>query len=595
MLSGCGTNSKVDPKKTSPAHERIITSKLPIVIVDNSMKDIILTANNQVKNINIKVFKDGAPYTEGKVKVILPSKVLDGVDVGYFSSYEVEVGSDGIARFTYTGPQNLQGLIDSGDNGSIFTFYHEDNPVQSNKITTHYQPDSSYTPVNYILTTSSSDENYTMGLNEVKNFTLSLKDDLGNYIDSSLVQNITITSTNNVIGKLVNSKTQEEVDSLEFNGNDATSEKSFTVKTNTVSGLLPIKLEITFDDQGGESHYLSTMMNLTVFSGPPTALSISYVGVRHDENRGKFIEKFAISATDAYNNPINTRPYISAGAIVEYAVDGSSASAERNTTNPRLWHGANDSKGKLEQIGGNKAQFVAEDNAFKYIDPENDRLVLFGAGFVYEALGKWDLDSISDNTLVLKDSYYGIDRDGLYYAVGHNSRQDMCSNDGREYIGTMTSPTYQLDANGNVLVEFAYDYHLTGKDIMVWVNFTGYQADTNSTTRIGEAQKHTLRGMGLITNDKYTVAAGSDSVHLTFGIHHKDIPEWYQNAHFGFSVVGKCSVDGIVDWSNLHDARECSNNIAYVTLSVSNPSSKDCTITLDSIAVSPEFTGTNSF
>jgi hypothetical protein len=85
---------------------------------------------------------------------------------------------------------------------------------------------------------------------------------------------------------LINTDTQDEVATLVYNNVDATNEKSFTVKTGTTSGLLPIKIDVTFDDNNGESQSISIMMNLSVFSGPPTAFSISYVGVEHNATIG---------------------------------------------------------------------------------------------------------------------------------------------------------------------------------------------------------------------------------------------------------------------------------------------------------------------
>jgi len=560
----------------------------PIVVINT--KTIDLTNNSQTVSIRVKVFEEDttAPYTQGTVKVKLPTKVKDGVDVGYFNEYEVNVEKNGIAEFIYTGPQNLKELIETGDTNSTFEFYHSENPTQYASVEVNYKPSNDYIPANYILSSVSDDNKYTMGLEKTKSFTIYLKDDKGNLIDDSQINKITITAENISVGKLINPDTKTKVQQLTYENEYATNKKSFTIDTDTISGLLPININIEFTNANNELNNLNIKMNVTVFSGPPTALSISYVGVEHNATIGKFIEKFAVSATDAYNNPINTRPYISTGAMVEYAVDGISSTGERTTHSPRLWHGRLDSKAKIVAVGGNKAQLEVPNDTFKYIDFNNDKLVLFGKGYVYEALGKWDIRPNSDNTLDLVDDYYGITRDDLYYAVGHNNRQDLCSNDGREYIGKMMSDTYQLDENGNVLIEFAYDYHLTGKDIMVWVNLTGYQADTKEMTRIGEAQKHTLRGMGLVSLERYTLPGLAEDVHCHFEIQHKDIPEHYRNAHFAWKYKG-CQVDGILDYSNFYDARSCINTQTFIDLNVSNPSVKECTIELIGIEPSSEF------
>jgi len=572
-----------------------VNISMPMVVINT--KSIDLTNNSQTLTIPVKVFEENTitPYTTGKVKVKLPNKVIDGVDVGYFNEYEVEVGSNGIAEFIYTGPQNLKELIEKGDLNSTFEFYHLENSTQRASVTVLYKPANDYVPSNYILTSVSDDDKYTMGLEKIKSFTIYLKDDKGNLIDDSQINKITITAENTPVGKLINPDTTEKLGVLVYEGDEqATNKKSFTIDTDTISGLLPININVSFTDANGDNQTISTKMNITVFSGPPTALSISYVGVEHNATIGKFIEKFAVSAVDAYNNPINTRPYISTGAMVEYAVDGSSFTGERTTHSPRLWHGRLDSKAKIVAIGGNKAQLETPYDSFKYVDFDNDKLVVFGKSYVYEALGKWDIKPNSDNILDLVDDYTGITRDGLYYAVGHNNRQDLCSNDAREYVGKMMSDTYQLDDTGNVLIEFAYDYHLTGKDIMVWVNLTGYQADTNEMTRIGEAQKHTLRGMGLVSLQQYKLPGFAKNVECYFEIQHKNIPEHYRNGHFAWRYKG-CQVDGILDYSNFYDARDCINTTAFIDLNVSNPSPKDCIIELVDIETSPEFKSSTAY
>ena len=605
-LSGCGSNSSIDPVKNVTSNSEtnssveddnitnieINTSK-PIVVVPNINKEVNLTDNSQSTIINVRALNEttNAPYTGGAVYVILPSKVREGVDIGYFKSYQVDVDSNGIAKFEYTGPQDLQSLIDNDDNGSIFEFYHEDNPLNRAMVEVNYTPQSDYQSVNYTLINGSADGKYTMGLGEKKSFTISLKDDNDNLVEDSKVKSILIVSENTVIGKFQPDNKSE----LSLDGDKATSKTTFNVETSHISGLLPIDIKVTFEDANGEEQTIETKMNITVFSGPATALSISYAGVEADTAHAKFIEKFVVTATDAYNNPVNSKPFIATGAMVEYAVDGSSDDGERDTTSPRLWHGRGSGlEGNITKVDDTSAQFEVDEDVFKYVDFSNDKMVIFGSGYVYEALGKWDIEDLSDSAVSLKDDYLGQKRTGLYYAVGHNNRQDLCSDDGREYVGNMKSPTYRLDDTGSVIIEFSYDYHLTGKDIMVWVNMTGYQADNsdgNKSTRIGEAQKHTLRGMGFTTPNSYTIPKETNEESTyRFNIHHQDVEEWYKNGHFGFVVTGKCTVGEIIDGSNYHDARSCSNEgVAYVDINVSNPSDSECVVSLDNIMVSPEF------
>jgi len=250
----------------------------------------------------------------------------------------------------------------------------------------------------------------------------------------------------------------------------------------------------------------------------------------------------------------------------------------------------NESGQTAEAFNGVSGQSVS------WADIDNDRLVVFGGGFVYEALGKWDLNSVDPQLLGLKDDYYGTTRSDLGFAIGHNNRQDLCSGDQREYVGNMKSDRYQIDENGNALIEFVYDYHLTGKDIMVWVNLTGFQADNNKTGRIGEAQKHTLRGNGLVPvpSGGYKILKGTTRHGVSFAIDHENAPEWYQNGKFGWAVKSGSSCDwSIDDSSNFYDARTCYGT-AYISFTLTAAPDKDCTFAIERINTATEFTGVNS-
>jgi len=584
---------------------------VPIVVIANDFKEINLTSNSQPVEMQIQVFEEGtnAPYTKGNVKVTLPPSVVNGVNVGRFSEYIVAVGTDGIATFNYTGAQDLQALIASNEKNATFQFFHEDNPSKQESITVIYNLENNYIPANYLLTTSSSDNNQTMGLLELKTFTLYLKDDQGTLIPNADITKVTITSQNTLIGKLRDETNGGNAENtLVFNGIKAINSKSFPIQTYTQSGLLPIEIIVEFKDGNGDTVTRTTIMNVVVFSGPPTAMSISYAGVEQNNTIAKYIEKFVVTVTDTYNNAVNTRPYVAVGAMVEYAVDGSSPTGARGEVSPRLWHGAFDTKGTLNPIGGDKAQFETANNDFSYVDFNNDRLVLFGSGFVYEALGKWDIkDSGSANILSLKDDYRGDQRDNLSFAVGHNNRQDLCRADSRQYVGNMKATNYQLDATGHALVEFEYDYHLTGKDIMVWTNLTGFQADNNTTGRLGESLKHTLRGNGLnhAPEGGYALPKGASGL-AKFEIWHENAPERYRNGHFAHAIAGGSTCgyrrvkssnfiyDANGDSVSAIDARVCNNGgstkgRAYITYYIQAPADKACTFNITRINVATEF------
>jgi hypothetical protein len=597
-----------------------IVSALPFVVIPNDTKVVELTENSQEVIINVNVFEGetNAPYSQGNVKVALPAKIVDGVDVGSFESYSMPI-VNGKAQFKYKGPKNLNTLKKSGDNGSTFQFYHEEDPSSKKSMSVVYNPktENAYIPTNYTLDVLSENGVFTMGIPDIeKTFTIILKDDKGDNVDKSKIKSTKIISQNIFVGNIM-LEGKKVVGILSKGQNPIT----FNVKSNRVSGLVPITIDMNFVDANGVERNISKNINVTVFSGPPTALSISYVGVEHDPDRAKFIEKFAITATDMYGNRVNRTPTISTGAIVGYAVDGSSPTNDSTaSSNKRLYfakYDVNEQGNITPKTGTTKSIFnVINDGSerFQYVDEFNDKLVLFGEGYKYEALGKWDFDKLDNYSLELKDDYFGIQRDKLFYAIGHNKRQDPCSSDGREYVGfaTVDSNTSKLDSEGTASISFKYDYDLTGKDIILWVNLSGYQADTNTTTRIGEAQKHTLRGKGLYAEPStgYTLKAGT-SGYGSFKIWHNDIPERYKNSHFSWGVAdgSNCKatiIDSTNDeykviydengtfksstWIRKRDNRECVNGgSAFITFYLEAGLEDDCTFNIDRILPSGEF------
>jgi hypothetical protein len=577
-------------------NEAVVVSEKPFVVIPNSSKNIELTNNSQQAVIAIKVYagETNSPYSQGNVLVVLPTKIVNGVDIGSFESYSVPV-VNGEATFRYTGPQNLQALIDSGDSSSVFKFYHDADPTNKKEMIVTYNPTSDYVPINYTMKISSEDNKFTMGIpNQEKSFSIIIKDDAGNNVAKASMTSFEIAIQNIFIGKLI-SNGQEHSTLTLANENPIT----FNVKTNTNSGLIPLRVVATFVDTNRVTRTLEQTVNITVFSGPPTAMSLSRLEGGYDKERGKYIERYAVSATDGYNNKVNTSPGVATGAIVGYAVDGSAPSAIETNSTKRLYIAKNNTqKGTIKPLGGGLATFsvpVDGQNRFQYIDESNDKLVIFGEGYIYEALGKWDFNRLSNEVLELQDTYLGVKRSELFYAIGHNYRQDPCRSDGSEYIGyaQIDSNGSMLDSEGTAIVTFGYDYHLTGKDIMLWVNLTGYQADTDQTTRIGEAKKVTLRGNGLRSepSDGYGVSKGK-TANVVFSIWHEKIPEFYRNAHFDWDIkVGSTCGYEVIETSNDYDARACiaEYGAAFISFKLTAPADEECTFNITRINVSSEF------
>jgi hypothetical protein len=584
---------------------------LPTVVIPTNQREITLDSNSKTIEIPIKVFKDISPYTQGTVKVELPQKVLNGVDVGLFDSYEVPVNAQGIATFRYTGPSNLQALIANDDNESIFKFYHVKNAENKQEMKVLYNlPPNPHISRNYGLDIVTSGE-FSMGIpNKEKTFNVLLKAKDGAGIDVSLtsenITKITVLTTNSTVAEIFDTATSNLVSSLDIS---AANNSPFILKSKKLSGLVPVKVTVEFTDANGDAQVQSTIVNVRVFSGPPSAISISYVSTGQDAGRAKYIEKLAISVTDEYGNKVNTRPNVTLGAIVGYAVDGSDVTGIETNTSKRLFYGRNainggNANGTISiPNASNKATFSDPilSDVFKYVNTEGnntDKLVVFGERKNYEAMGKWDIRKTgANNSLNLIDDYYGISRSGLYYAVGHNYYQDQCRQDGREWIGTTDSSTYQLDEEGTVIVDYKYDYHLTGKDALIWVNLDGIQPDTGKKTRVGEVTKHTLRGHGFtkVPTGGYTLKKGVSGVTVSFYIWHKNAPERYRNGHFGWRIKegSTCRIDaGTTISTNQFDARSCigGDGHAFVQMNISNPDpDADCNFDITGLVVSNEF------
>ncbi len=589
-----------------------VNTSRPIVVIPTDIREVTLTKNSQVKNFTIKVFKEASPYGKGTVKVELPGEVLDGVDIGSFSKYEVPVSPTGEATFTYTGPNNLK-VLTQENHKSTFKFYHSENTSPENRqpMTITYALSSDYIPINYRIAITTQDDKFSIGIPDKKKlFNLELQKLDGSTLksDEANITKVTIQTENGAVGQLYDEGSKKMVDRLSLSTDNGFS-YTFVIKTKKFSGLIPLRVTINFIDANGNKKDLEKIVNVRVTSGPPSAISISYVSTDQDKEKAKYIERFAISVTDEYGNNVNTKPNITLGAIAGYAVDGREASGQETNETKRLIYTIKDiqeenANGKIDPLDDknpNKTIFqeLIQTDPFKYVNKEGnntDKLVVFGKGKNYEAMGKWDFSKRDNSSLNLTDGYYGSSRSGLSYAIGRNYYQDQCEEDGREWIGTTSAPSYQLDDEGTVVIEYKYDYHLTGKDVMVWVNLDGYQPDTGKKTKIGEVLKHTLRGTGLIKipSKGYQLEKGK-SARVYFGIWHKNAPEKYRNAHFSFDFkVGNSCFWQVVNTSNFYDARTCSNGfsnkgISYIVFDLLAPATKACTFDIDRILVSPEF------
>jgi hypothetical protein len=463
----------------------------------------------------------------------------------------------------------------------------------------------------YDLSVSTKDDDFNMGIPDIeKTFSVDLKDINGELLNDDFeITKIEVLTENAVLIKILDNETGEAKNSLLLENKN---NSSFTLVSKKLSGIAPIRVDVDFIDTNKKAKSLSTLISIPVKSGPPSAISISYVSTGHDESRAKYEEKFAVSVTDEYGNRVNTKPYISLGAIVGYAVDGRESSSVESEQTRRLYYGQSDiessiANGTVNPLGdsiSNTTNFEdttgGRSNVFKWVNAEganSDKLVVFGKGKNYEAMGKWDFSKLNDNTLTLEDDYFGQFRSNLSYAIGRNYYQDQCTDDSREWLGTTDSESYQLDDEGTVIVSYKYDYHLMGKDALVWVNLNGYQSDTQKTTRLGEVTKHTLFGQGLRRVPEGSISLDSNETKsITYEIWHEGSPNTpYRNAHFAWREApgNDCEIISTVS-SNEVDARTCDNGWSregrsYMTFVLASSADKGCSFEISDLLMNDEF------
>ncbi len=590
LFTGCGDNNSDKPQSSQADDNAIdVTSETDIVLSFKNSSSSVVTTNNQVVTIDIQAFdSDNAPYSDGSIKIIFPNKAVTGTDVGSFDVNEKEL-EGGKATFTYTAPGNLQQRVDDGDTGSSFGFYHTADKNNTLQVYTFdYAPTANQvTLTDYELNHSHSSEKPIMGLKESMQLSFYIQDKKGNKLNDVDVTSMDIELTNPALATLKDTVGNED-SSLSFsNKNDV----SVSLLSNTLSGIVPIRVSSTFLDANGDTKTLTSTFSVIILSGPPTAISLSYISTENVPERAKFVETWGLSITDQYNNKVNTNPIVSMGMIAGYAT---SSVANSNPSN-YLYYEPPALNGQLVQNGVNDQFTTATSSGvFGNVDFDNDTLATFGEGYTFDASGKWDIESLNSSTLNLKDNFNGTTTNNLAFAVGHNFRDEKCRF-GKKALGMVypKDDIYTIDTTGTMQIQVEYDYYLTGKNVVLWVNLIGDQnsnADDETTVRLGHAQKENLRGLG-IDDVGYSFAAGqTGTTRLNLMI--SDTTEWYRNGNFGgyiLEVSGDGNVAVISSTSMSNGVDSCSNGgIAYIDVDVTSAATAG-TVSISPILVGEEF------
>ncbi len=536
MLIGCQGNNSDAPVSSSGSNNNgtlpvIDTNATQIPTIVLPVTTTELTQSNQIVNIVVKVFDNANnPYQTGNVKIIYPDDVKTGRDIGYFQSSTVAV-NNGIANFTYTGPSDL-----TTNTAPInFAFYHEKNPTEAKQFTFTLKPDVNHTVISNYILTSVAGKSITIGIKGTQSLSYYVSDaNNKKKIPNANMTSMTVKLLNPGLGVLFDQSNHSGSDLTFFNQNDI----ALDLKTNTISGLLPIEVSAKFIDVNGDAQSLKQVFNVIVLSGPPTAISVSYASTAQDKANAKFIDSWVVTVTDKYNNLVNTEPAVSMGMLAGYAQSSAPTDNPANYLyyNPKT--PTNKASGTISTTGGygNGPLFTATNKPFSKVDDINDYLVTFGNGYTYDASGKWTIQQHTDNKLDIIDEFNSTISavSNLGFAVGNNHRQDTCRF-GEEWVGNVypENAVYTIGPNGTVKINDSYDYYLVGKDVMLWINVVGNS--NGKTEKIGEAKKITLRGEGL-TGESYKYSKGFHGI-VRLRVDISNTVEHYRNANFYSDIV----------------------------------------------------------
>ena len=583
VLSGCQGNNSDTPASNSlinggsvdgtlpPPPDLNATDAISVILPISSAK---LTKNSDSFNITVKAIDSkNRPYSSGNIEIIFPNDVRNGRDVGYFDDITLPLDNNttkqGEVTFVYHAPADLS----INTSNIVFGFFHDSNPANVLTFIMTIEPIANQ-PVNnkYTIDTGIG-TNVTMLPEDEKSVNYVVVDENGVAVADDKITSISVITLNPNIATLHEGLTNGNTVSF------STNNVSLSVISKTRSGIVPLLVSASFKDRNDIDQDITKQFNILVLSGPPSALSISYESTKDKADiPAGFTENWIIKVTDKYNNVVNTNPSVSMGLISGYALD-SASSGVGGAANNYLYFTTGGTLSKTSN------HFTAATGVFSSVDAATDTLVTFGAGYTYPASGKWDFTKNNATTLDLIDTYDGNNTTNLGFAVGHNYRQDPR---GGEAIATVKpkDDNFLLNASGYMTLEISYDYYLTGKDVVLWVNLIGKDLKNGITTKIGEAKKITLRAHGL-EDDTIKTTANSLNEDYTFQLKIKNSPSLYRDANFGV----KYELSDKLELNSVTTSNGTLNGTAFITFNVTDISAtgESGTITITDGLVSTEF------
>ena len=573
---GTATNTPgTDVNSTVPDDNTIFLPSASGLTVVLPVSASVLKVNKQVVTINVRVFDaDLNFYSTGVIKKKNPIDILTR-DIGTFVTNEAPL-VDGVATFVYTAPDDL----DANTSNITFGFYHESNASDIRTYTMSIVPEVNQTVLTSYVLKSSNPTDVNMNLESVKSVSYAVYDASETLVQDADMVSMTVTSLNPSLAIL------RDTYSNEGNTLSITGQNNFSINlvSNTKSGLVPIKVNTTFLDANSNEQNLTEVFNIVILSGPPTAASLGYVGSSFDNTKGLYTEKWRLMATDAYSNLVNTNPSVSTSMLVGYA---QSSGTTLNAANYLYFDPV---PGGSLSANGTKGQFTAPTAVFDDIDLSNDKLVLFGTGYKFNAFGKWEIDTTSSSVLNLSDDFNVSTISGLGFAVGHNLRNETCSGDSVVADVAAADGNITLSDDGILLLDVVFSDYMVGKSVVLSTNFVG--GYNNITGQLGYAKKITLVGTGL-TASTYIVKKGTSFGVKRLPVYVNDSPHGatYKNANFAYDVevsAQDTNVTVVGDSNNQITSCTVGGN-SYVDVNITAPAGGDGEIKLTNLRISNEF------
>lgn len=371
------------------------------------------------------------------------------------------------------------------------------------------------------------------------------------FIESDDVSSLQITSLNPDLLKLVDSSDQQ-VESVTFTGAEALATKSFRVQTFDKAGLAQLQVTAAIIE-GNVSRTLKETLNVTVLSGPISAMSIVLVGTGYNSDSGLYEASYTIHAVDKYNNPVNTGQNVYVGAVngaKEYGYQiGSLASG----------------------TGG--GVFTVAGASSEAINAAEDTLVVLAssassAAYHPSIMGGWEIKSVAGNTLTLLEEYAGSTVGSLTYAVGNNRR--VTAHDGISTVDLdVANGVYSVNEEGLASILLTYDPLLAGKTIFLYAN------TVVEGKRVGTALKSIATGTGY---EGSGTCANANGCPLNIQLTLKDSNEWFRNGvvywtDSAYITDGECTVTPV-------DITTDDNGLISVDVNLTGADTS-CTVTID--------------